>query len=67
MVLREIQENFSDGECYHYHKIIRVIKSRSMRLAENVARMGEVSNEYSIFVAKPERKRQFGRPRLDGR
>jgi hypothetical protein len=37
--------------------IIRVIKSRSMRYAGNVARMGEMINAYNILVGKPEWKR----------
>jgi len=42
---------------------IRAIKSRRMRWAGNVARMGEMRNAYIILVGKPERKRPFGRPR----
>jgi hypothetical protein len=42
---------------------IRVIKSRSMRLAGHVARMGEMRNEYKILVGKLERKKPLGRPR----
>jgi hypothetical protein len=43
--------------------IIRVIKSRRMRWAGHVARMGEVSNAYSILIGKPEGRRPLGRPR----
>jgi hypothetical protein len=39
------------------------IKSRRMRWAGNVARMGEMRNTYSILVGKPEGKRPLGRPR----
>jgi hypothetical protein len=42
--------------------IIRIIKSRRMRWARNLARMGEKKNEYRILVGKPERKRSLGRP-----
>jgi hypothetical protein len=43
--------------------IIRIIKSRRMRLAGHVARMGEKRNAYSFLVGKPEGKRPLGRPR----
>jgi hypothetical protein len=40
-----------------------MIKSRRMRWAGHVARMGEQRNSYKIFVGKPEIKRPLGRPR----
>jgi hypothetical protein len=40
-----------------------MIKSRRMRWAGHVARMGEKRNEYRILVGKPEGKRPLGRPR----
>jgi hypothetical protein len=40
-----------------------MIKSRRMRCAGNVARMGEKRNAYRILVGKPEGKRPLGRPR----
>jgi hypothetical protein len=40
-----------------------MIKSRKMRWAGHVARMGEQRNEYRILVGKPEGKRPLGRPR----
>jgi hypothetical protein len=43
--------------------IIRIIKSRRMRWAGHVARMGEKRNMYSLLVGKPEGKRPLGRPR----
>jgi hypothetical protein len=43
--------------------IIRMIKSRRMRWARHVARMGEKRNAYRILVGKPERKRPLGRRR----
>jgi hypothetical protein len=44
--------------------IIRQIKSRRMRWAGHVARMGEVRNVYRVLVGKPEGKESLGRPRL---
>jgi hypothetical protein len=38
------------------------IKSRRMRWAGHVARMGETRNTYRILVGKPEGKRPLGRP-----
>jgi hypothetical protein len=40
-----------------------MIKSRRMRWARHVARMGETRNAYRILVGKPEGKRTRGRPR----
>ena len=42
---------------------VRVIKSRRMRWAGHVARMGEMRGVYRVLVGKPEGKRQLGRPR----
>jgi hypothetical protein len=42
--------------------IIRIIKSRRVRWAGHVTRMGEKS-AYRILVGKPEGKRPLGRPR----
>jgi hypothetical protein len=41
--------------------IIRMIKSRRMRWARHVARMGEKGSAYRILVGKPEGKRPLGR------
>jgi hypothetical protein len=43
--------------------IITMIKSRRMRWARHVARMGETRNAYRIWVGMPEEKRPLGRPR----
>jgi hypothetical protein len=43
--------------------VSRMIKSRRMRWAGHVARMGEKRNAYRIFVGKSEGKRPLGRPR----
>jgi hypothetical protein len=42
--------------------IIRVMKSRRMRWAGHVPRMGEMRNAYRILVGNPERKRPLKRP-----
>ena len=43
--------------------IVRVSKSRRMRWAGHVARMGERRGVYRLLVGKPEGKRPLGRPR----
>jgi transcription termination factor 2 len=48
---------------YSSPDIIGMIKSRRMRWAGHVARMGETRNAYRILVGKPEGKRPLGRPR----
>jgi hypothetical protein len=47
---------------YSSLNIVRVIKSRRMRWAGHVARMGEGKNVYRVLVGKPEGKRPLGRP-----
>ena len=42
---------------------MRVVKSRRMRWAEHVARMGEDRGVRRVLVGKPEGKRPLGRPR----
>jgi hypothetical protein len=49
---------------YSSPSITRMIKSRRMRWAWHVARMGERRNAYRILVGKPYGKRPLGRPRL---
>ena len=48
---------------YSSSNIVRVIKSRRMRWAGHVARMGEGRGVYRVLVGKPEGKRPLGRPR----
>ena len=48
---------------YSSPNIVQVIKSRRMRWAGHVARIGERRGVYSVLVGKPERKRPLGRPR----
>ena len=43
--------------------IVRVIKSRRMRWAGHVARVGEGRAAYRVLVGEPEGKRPLGRPR----
>ena len=42
---------------------MRVIKSRRMRWAGHVARVGKEMGVYRILVGKPEGRRPLGRPR----
>ena len=49
---------------YASPNIVWVIKSRRMRGAGHVARMGEERGVYRVLVGKPEGKRPLGRPRL---
>jgi hypothetical protein len=42
--------------------IIRMIKSRRMTWAGNIARMGRKGTHYGILVGKPEGKRPLGKP-----
>jgi hypothetical protein len=48
---------------YSSPNIIRMIKSRRMRWAGHVTRMGRKRNAYRLLVEKPEGKRLLGRPR----
>jgi len=52
------------NDLYSSPNIIRVIKSRTVRWAGQVARMGDSRDVYRILMGKPEGKRQLGRPRL---
>jgi hypothetical protein len=48
---------------YSVRNIVRVIKSRRLRWAGHVARMGEGRGVYSVLVGKPKGTRPLGRPR----
>jgi hypothetical protein len=48
---------------YSSPNIIRQIKSRRMRWAGHVARMGEERNVYRVLMGMPKGKRPLGRPR----
>jgi len=51
------------NDLYCSPNIMWVIKSRRMRWAGHVARMGEEREVYSVLVGKPEGKKPLGRPR----
>ena len=51
------------NDLYSSPNIVWVIKSRKMRWAGHVARMGEERGVYRFLVGKPEGKRPLGRPR----
>jgi hypothetical protein len=59
-VLRNNEELYA---LYSSPNIIRVIKSRKLRWAGHVARMGEMSGAYRALVGKPEGRRALERPR----
>jgi hypothetical protein len=48
---------------YSSPNIIRQIKSRRLRWAGHVARVGEGRNVYKVLMGKPEGKRSLERPR----
>ena len=50
-------------DLYSLPNIVRVVKSRRMRWAGHVARMGEGRGVHRFLVGKPEGKRPLGRPR----
>jgi hypothetical protein len=47
----------------HNEELHNLIKSRRMRWAGHVARIGEKRNAYRLLVRKPEGRRPLGRPR----
>jgi hypothetical protein len=47
-------------DLYSSPSIIRIIKSRRMRWAGHIARMGEKRNVYRLLVGKPEGRRPLG-------
>ena len=51
------------NDLYTSPNIVRVIKSRRMRWAGHVARMGEEKGLYRVLVGKTEGKRPLGKPR----
>ena len=51
------------NDLYSSPNIVRAIKSRRMRWAGHVARIGERRGLYRVLVGKPEKKRPFGKHR----
>ena len=51
------------NDLYSSPNIVRVIKSRRMRWAGHVARMGEERRVYRVLVGKPEGRRPLVSPR----
>jgi len=51
------------SDLYSLPNIVRVVKSRRMRWAGHVARMGQGRGVYRVLVGKPEEKTPLGRPR----
>ena len=51
------------NDLYSSPNIVRVIKSRRMRWAGHVARMGEERGVYRVLLGKPEGRTPLGRPR----
>ena len=51
------------NDLYSSPNILRVIKSRRMRWAGHMARMGGRRGVHKVLVGKPEGKRPLGRPR----
>jgi hypothetical protein len=51
------------NDLYCSPNIVRVIKSRRMKWAGHVARMGERRGVYRVLLGKPECTRPLGRPR----
>jgi hypothetical protein len=59
IILKSIKLN----DLHSSPNIIRVIKSRRMRWAGHVARMGEGRSAYRVLVGRPEGRKPLGRPR----
>ena len=54
------------NDLYASPSIVRVIKSRRMRWAGHVARMGEEKGAYRVLVGKPEGRNHWGDLGVDG-
>ena len=55
--------NYGLSDLYSSPNIIRMIKSRGMRWAGHVARIGDRRGAYRVLVRKPEGKKPLWRPR----
>jgi hypothetical protein len=62
-VLWQKLHNEELNDLYTSPTVVRVIKSRKMRWAGHVTRMGEGRGVYRVLVGKPEGKRPLGRSR----
>ena len=51
------------SDLYFSPNIVRVIKSRSVRWAGHVTRVGERRDLYRVLLGKPEGKKPLGRPK----
>ena len=56
-------QNEEPNDLYCWPNIVRVIKSRRMRRAGHVTRMGEERGVYRVLVGKSEGRRRLGRSR----
>ena len=65
-IIRNVLHNEELNDLYSSPNIVRVIKSRRMRWAGHVARMGG-GGVYKVLVGKPEGKNNWGDPCVDGR
>ena len=54
------------NDLYFSPNIVRVTKSRRMRWAGHVVRMGEVRGVYRVLVGKPEGRNHWGDLGVDG-
>ena len=55
------------NDLYSLPNIVRVVKSRRMRWAGHVTRMGEDRGVHRVLVGNPEGKRPLGDQDIDGR
>jgi hypothetical protein len=55
------------SDLYSLPNIVRVVKSRRMRWAGHIARVGERRGVYRVLVGKPGERDHWGDPDLDGR
>jgi hypothetical protein len=59
---RKLRDEEFDG-LYSSPNIVQVVKSRRMRWAVHIVRIGERRDMYRVWVGKPEGKRPLGRPK----
>jgi hypothetical protein len=62
---RKLHEELNDLYCSP--NIVRMIKSRIMRWAGHLSRMGERRGVYRVLVGNPEGKRPLKDPAIDGK